>query len=185
MIIIGLGHKAQNGKDTAGEAIKAYYDEQRDLLFRHGLFKTTGLKVGIVKFAAALYQECREQHGMTAKDPVLLQNVGMQRREENPGYWIDKAFKSIPTDTDIAVFTDVRFRNEAFAINLQGGHLINVVRLNQDGSRFVATDRPANHPSETELDDYNWDHYIVSKSAALTGEQAVTIAEFIRGLESK
>jgi hypothetical protein len=183
MLIIGLGHKARNGKDTAGEAIKAYYDNQADLLKLHGL--KGGLKVSIVKFAAALYQECRDLHGMTEKDPVLLQNVGMRRRKEAPKYWIKKAFDSIPVETNIAVFTDVRFLNEAEFIQSQGGHLINVIRLNEDGSRYISTDRPANHPSETELDDYNFDYTIVSKTAALTGELAITIAEFIRGLESK
>jgi len=183
MIIIGLGHKAQNGKDTAGEAIKAYYDNQALLLHRHGL--KGGLRVFIAKFAAALYQECREQHGMVEKDPILLQNVGAQRREEDPAYWINRAFESIPVGTDLVIFTDVRYENEAARIKSEGGHLINVTRLNEDGSRYIATDRPAWHKSETDLDIYNWDYYIVSKTAALTGELAVTIAEFIRGLESK
>src|SRR5665213_2409384 len=58
MIVIGIGHKARNGKDTAGEAIKAHYDQQADLLGHHGL--RGGLKVSIVKFATALYQEVNE-----------------------------------------------------------------------------------------------------------------------------
>jgi hypothetical protein len=183
MLIIGLGHKAQNGKDTAGEAIKTYYDNQTDLLRKHGM--KGGLKVSIVKFAAALYKECMEQYGMEEKDPVLLQDVGMMRRGQDPNYWIDKAFKSIPVGTDIAVFTDVRFLNETEFIKSQGGHLINVVRMNEDGKRYIATDRPYDHPSETDLNFYNWDYQIISKSPALTGELAVTIAEFIRGLETK
>lgn len=183
MIIIGLGHKARNGKDTAAEAIKVYYDNQAALLRMHGL--KGGLKVVIVKFAEALYKECREQHGMTVKDPTLLQNVGTQRRQEDPYHWTKLAFDSIPTDTDMAIFSDVRYANEAYIIEGKGGHLVNVVRLNEDGTRYVAEDRPANHPSETELDRYNWDYQIVSKTAALTGEMAVTIAEFIKGLETK
>jgi hypothetical protein len=183
MIILGLGHKAQNGKDTAGEAIKAYYDDQAALLHKHG--QKGGLRVFIAKFAAALYKECREQHGMIGKDTTLLQNVGSQRRDEDPYYWVNRAFDSIPVGTDLVIFTDVRYQNEAARIRAEGGHLINVVRLNENGARYIANDRSPWHLSETDLDVYNWDYEIVSKTAALTGELAITIAEFIRGLESK
>jgi hypothetical protein len=183
MIILGFGHKAQNGKDTDGEAIQHYYAAQSQLLRQHGL--DGGLKVYIAKFAGALYKECRELHGMKEKDPVLLQRIGMARRAEDPDYWVKRAFAAIPQDTNLVIFTDVRFRNEAARIKAEGGHLIEVVRLNQDGTRYYATDRPKDHQSEIELDGYNWDHYIRTKSAAETGEFAITIAEYIRGLESK
>ena len=182
MIIIGIGNRARNGKDTAGEAIKAYYDNQTSLLKHHGL--SGDLKVSIIKFADALYKECRENYGMVEKDPILLQNVGMFRREEDSDYWIKRAFESIPNGTNVAILTDVRFLNEANKIKSMGGYLINVIRLNEDGSQYIATDRPNDHPSETELDNYNYDHYIVSKSPVLTAELAITIAEYIRGLES-
>ena len=183
MRILGFGHKAQNGKDTAGEAIRNYYEDQNSLLRSHGL--AGGTKVFIAKFAAALYDEARTQHGMTEKDPVLLQNIGIARRAEDPDYWVKRAFASIPAGTNLVIFTDVRFKNEADAIKAKGGHLVKVVRLNEDGTPYIATDRPADHPSETDLDSYNWDHHIVSKSAALTGELAITIAEYIRGLEEQ
>lgn len=183
MIIIGLGHKAQNGKDTAGEAIVNYYANQTNLLRQHGL--SGSLKVSIIKFAGALYDECRKQHGMKDKDPILLQKVGMARRNEDPDYWVKRAFAAIPQGTNLAIFTDVRFYNEAKRIKAEGGHLVEVVRLNQDGTRYYTTDRPNDHISETSLDRYNWDYKIYSKSAALTGEMAITIAEYIRGLENK
>jgi hypothetical protein len=184
MIIIGLGNRARQGKDTAGEAIVQHFNYAAQTCQVHSQ-RYRGPKVALCKFARALYKECEELHDMTVKDPVLLQNVGMQRREEDSNYWIKRSFDSIPTGTDIAVFTDVRFLNEAARIKAEGGHLIEVVRLNQDGSRYYTTDRPNNHPSEIELDGYNWDYHILSKSAALTAELAITIAEYIRGLESK
>src|ERR1700722_18938764 len=98
MIILGFGSRAQNGKDTAGEAILNYYAYHTDLLHRHGL--DGGLKVSIVKFAGALYDECRTLHGMKEKDPILLQNVGMARRTEDPDYWIKRAFAAIPHGTN-------------------------------------------------------------------------------------
>lgn len=242
MIIIGIGHKAQNGKDTAGEAIKAYHDNQATLLRQHGL--TGGLKTVIVKFAGALYEEVNEalKNGIWDNrtvygEPFLLNTSGKTivgehyvmptnatgravwklpdwvqpdpnpeitalapygkhsklliwwgteyRRAQDPDYWVKKALDSIPVGTNLAIFTDVRFKNEAEAIKAKGGHLIEVVRLNQDGSRFYSDDRPRDHASETELDGYNWDHFIKTKYAAETAEQAMTIVEFIRTLETK
>jgi hypothetical protein len=220
MIIIGFGHKAQNGKDTAGDAVRDYYDRMRDTAALHQ-WKSKGPIVIMCRFAAALYQETNDAmriaggidqllakpladgtviadwvtpsliEGFTSvafpfgKHVKLLQWWGTEyRRAQDNNYWIKKAFASIPIGTNIAIFTDVRFLNEAGSIKERGGHLIEVVRLNQDGSRFYSTDRPRDHVSETQLDGYNWDHYIKTKSAVETGEQAITIAEFIRGLES-
>jgi len=56
--------------------------------------------------------------------------------------------------------------------------------LNPDGTIYIADDRPANHPSEIELDGYAWDFYIKAYSgeAALVADQAITIVEYLRGL---
>lgn len=235
MILIGLGNRARQGKDTAAEAIQHYYTAQSDLLRLHGL--GNGIKVSIVKFAAALYQEVNEALSVKiggkdlwqrryiedyipadsvtlsmpkiirvnlpdwvqpdpnpvkselspyGKHPKLLQWWGTEfRRAQDPDYWVKKAMSSIPVGTNLALFTDVRFKNEAAAIKNASGYTVEVVRLEQDGTRYYATDRPKEHISEIELDEYNWDFNIMSKSAALTGEIAVTIAEFIRGLEEK
>lgn len=184
-LIIGFGNKARHGKDTAAEAIVEFYADQRRLAMTHGLLS----KAPVVRqfgFAEALYQECRALHGMKDKDAPLLQKVGAQRRAEDPNYWVKQVFNKITPAIDIAIISDVRYQNEADAIKQAGGSLVNVTRLYSSGRPFVADDRPANHPSETELDGYNWDYFIKAKSgdAALVGEQAITIAEFIRGLNA-
>jgi hypothetical protein len=219
MIIIGFGHKAQNGKDTAGEAILNHFDGAKAACQLHGM-RYRGPRVGIFKFAQPIYQETNDylaqiggpmMLGIVALDGVilpdwvvadknavpnevfpygkhskLLQWWGTEyRRAQDPDYWVKKAFVSIPTDIDIAIFTDVRFRNEVAAIKAVGGHTVEVVRLNQDGSRYIDPGRDAKHQSEIDLDGYNWDHHIVTKYAALTAEQAITLAEFIVGLEKK
>ena len=183
MILIGLGNKAQNGKDTAGEAIVNYYNLGRGAQVKHGLTPATPI-VRIYKFAEALYKECRELHGMVGKDAPLLQRVGHARRQENPTYWINKMFDSIFEYTDIAVITDVRYKNEANEIKARGGFVINVQRLNADGTPFISLDRDPNHSSEIDLDGYNFDYYLKAKTGetALLGEQAITLIEYIRGL---
>lgn len=181
--IFGFGNKARHGKDTAGESVVAHYGErQRDLYKLYGsAFKP--FDVRLYKFADELYRECRELHGMTEKDAPLLQRVGMARREEDKDYWVNKTFAKITAERpDIAVITDTRFPNEADAIVNAGGVTVNVTRLNLDGTPYVADDRPADHPSETALDNYPWDYYIKAYSGevALVEQLAITIVEFAR-----
>ncbi len=120
------------------------------------------------------------------KHPKLLQWWGTEYRRQHYGhdYWVKKTFASIPANLDIAMVTDVRFINEADAIKQRGGYNINVQRLREDGQPYFSDDRPADHPSETALDDYNWDFYIKTRNnQVVAGEFAVTIAEYLRGLK--
>lgn len=194
-MILLFGHKARQGKDTAGEAVVDFYNRRRAIITgsnrRSGIASPKSIDIDfpearIFKFADELYRVCREEYGMIEKDATLLQKVGDGRRNEfGLDYWIKQIDPKIKAFKGVVVITDVRYINEADWGKNIGGHLINVSRLNQDGSAFVADDRDPNFISEVQLDGYNYDHYIKTKSAAETAEQAVTIAEFIRGLETK
>jgi hypothetical protein len=126
------------------------------------------------------------EYGMTEKDAPLLQRVGMERREEDSEYWIKRAFAKINPATDIVLIPDCRYKNEAVRVKEQGGYAVNIQRLTQDGKPFIAEDRPANHPSEIDLDDWNWDFRIVNQHGheALLSEQAITLVEYLRGLNA-
>lgn len=122
------------------------------------------------------------------KHPKLLQWWGTEyRRNEDPDYWVKKWFEQIDNFKGTVVTGDLRFLNEAKAVQYIGGKTINVTRLNVDGSKYYSSDRPMDHISEVELDGHNWDYYITCKTGqtALLGEQAITIAEHLRGLEDK
>lgn len=175
-LLLGFGNKARHGKDSAACAIVTYFDSGFPLRPQARVFK----------FAGALYDVCRKEYGMTEKDSTLLQRIGAQRRERDPRYWIDRAFFDIGDYKGIALITDVRYKNEADEIKKRGGFLINVTRLNEDGTPFAAQDRDPNHLSETDLDDYNWDAYIRTKSGqeALSAEQAITTALYFYELTS-
>lgn len=184
-MILAFGNKARHGKDTAGEAIVKYYEDQRELCLRHRL-RTLPPMAKIFKFADALYQECREQHGMTEKDPALLQKVGDGNRQKyGDRYWIDKLAESIKKFGGYAIITDVRYINEANWIKSQGGFVVNVTRLNPDGTPFVTNDRDPNFVSEIQLDNYNWDAYIKVREGdvALTAELAITTAVYFSQLK--
>jgi hypothetical protein len=156
--IIGFGHKARQGKDEAVRALEA---------FGAG-------RVRRFAFADALYAYCRIQHGMRVKDAVLLQDVGLARRQQDPDVWIRACLDAIAAwDADahspqVAVIPDVRFENEAATVQAAGGHLIRVRRW-LAGHAFVASDRPANHPSEIELNEFPWPNTIENDSGDLLG----------------
>lgn len=184
-LIVAFGNKAHAGKDCAGCGLVGYYDHQRRIVEKWYPGRQNRSPIAkVYKFADELYRECEEQYGMVGKDPVLLQRVGLERRRQDSGYWVNKTAALIEFDKpDIAVITDVRFLNEALFVKMKGGILINVQRVNADGTAYVADDRPADHQSEIELDKYHWDFYIKAHSgeAALLADMAVTICEFERG----
>ena len=218
MLLLGFGNKARQGKDTAAEAIKRYYDLQNESRRRH-VRSYRGTQVGLYKFAGSLYDEVnqalrnniwktRTVDGIKLPDwvqpdpnpevssiaplgkhPKLLQWWGTElRRSQNPNYWVDKTMRSIRAELinpkAIAIITDVRFPNEADAIKSNGGYTINVQRLLSDGTQYLDPNRPVDHPSETALDNYNWDFYIkiVEPHVVLLEEQAITLCEYLKQL---
>lgn len=187
MIIIGLGNKARQGKDVAANAIVDYYAQRSFSFFKHGVTNFRQIKAQRIGFADALYKIAREVHGMTEKDAPLLQRIGEARRAQDPEYWIKKAFASIKPDTDIAVISDMRYKNEADYITAKGGFTVNITRRMQNGGQLIATDRPVDHPSEIDLDGYPFDFYLINSDGhqALLAEQAVCLTEYLRALETK
>lgn len=146
--VLGLGYKARHGKDTVAQAI------------------ISGVS-GAVRFSFAddLYAYCRVVHGMTTKDAPLLQRVGVEMREKEPNVWIRAVYaKMLDVKPRLAVITDVRFPNEQAFVKALGGKTVKVSRRNEDGSLFVDPSRPADHISETALDDAPWDIHIVARS---------------------
>ena len=181
MLIVGFGNRARQGKDVAGTAIVDFYQREAARVKKCYGPRVKSPVAKLYKFADALYQECREIHGMTVKDAPLLQRVGMVRRAEDKDYWVKQVEASIRKDSpDIAVITDVRFHNEAGYIKANGGIVVNVSRLNLDGTPYIADDRPSDHPSETALDDYNFDYYIKAHTgeSALVEQLAIAIVQF-------
>jgi len=62
VLILGFGNKARNGKDTAAEAIRDYFATLNAAFIKHGYgLKAPSTKVGIFKFADALYAEVNDQ----------------------------------------------------------------------------------------------------------------------------
>lgn len=144
-LFIGVGHKARQGKDSFAAAIHREYP---------ALTRVMG-------FADALKAVCRVHHGMEVKDGPLLQEIGVQMRLYNEDVWIRALYHAaLEAPEPVIIIPDCRFENEAEFIKDHGGILVRVDRYTFEG-RFVAKDRPADHESETALDEWlEWDYIV-------------------------
>lgn len=146
---IGFGHKARHGKD---EAVRALMNLDPRRMHRFA-------------FADALKAHCRVAHGMTVKDGTLLQLHGHGLRGEDPNVWIKALYYHIDElRPEIALISDVRYKNEADFIKKMGGTMVRVRRW-VDGEPFVDPNRNASHISEVHLNDYKFDYTIENDGA--------------------
>lgn len=148
--VIGIGHKARHGKDTAARAIVA----------------ASGGRARQYACADDLRAVARVEHGMTEKDPALLQRLGTEHyRAKDPDVWIRSLYFRLREDRpEIAVISDVRFPNEVAFVRDLGGQTVKVQRVNEDGSPFVDPSRSATHASEIALDGFRWDWIVRHKT---------------------
>jgi hypothetical protein len=151
--VIGLVGHARSGKDASAK-----------LLLKH--------LPGAERFAFsdALSVECRLHHGMQARDPRMLQDVGIMFRQARPGVWLDTLYHAIvDRQPDVAIVTGVRFPDEAAMVRDMGGCLLRVTRVEPDGRRFIADDRNQSHVVERDIDAIVTDGEIVARSGDLAG----------------
>ena len=80
MIVIGIGNRARNGKDTAATAIHEYYSRKAANLRLLGLKPTSKVapKVHITRFSGALYNEVNN----------FLKLYGVERAFSGRAYWL-------------------------------------------------------------------------------------------------
>jgi len=169
-LLVGIGAKARQGKTTAALAMQQLHPQ----------------RIKLYALADALKEECAAKHGQLLEefrrvhdrepkppkeDPVygwseILQWYGTDVvRARDPDYWIRKLHERIQQDApEVAVITDVRFPNEGDFVKLRGGYLVEVLRKNPDGSRYVDPGRDPRHISELAMDDYGrWDFILIAK----------------------
>jgi hypothetical protein len=146
-LVIGLGHKARHGKDSAGRVLCSRFQNVKRF-----------------SFADDLYAVCRVMHGMGEKDAPLLQRVGMEIRAQRGEDALALAVyaKMRSERPRVAVVTDVRFPNEFAFVKALGGVCWKIERRLSSGDVFVDPSRPATHVSETALDGAAWDRVIVN-----------------------
>lgn len=177
-LIIGLCGYAGSGKDTAAQGLlwtgewahASFAAKLKDFLAAanplvpvyRGMPGYEAFNLADTEPVHVRYSEYVEEVGLeTAKENpevrALLQRVGTDagRKVLGEDVWVDAALNDLPMGH--VVFTDVRFPNEAAAIQDAGGYII---RVNRPGHG------PANgHVSETALDGFPFDAEITNSGS--------------------
>ncbi len=118
--IIGLGSRAQIGKDYAAEYLQKHYSITR-------IAFADALKADLAKMLKEnniCYKQL-ETESKTELRPLLV-GYGMLMRHIDPDYWINRALNDKQFNTEYVVITDVRFPNERKRIKELGGMYIDI-----------------------------------------------------------
>lgn len=158
-LVFGLVGRARHGKTTVAEAIQKRAH-------------TKELSAEIYSIGDLVLAECIESKAITQKtrpelSPDELGTLvwwGKKRRDENQYYWLRKLESQIESDgADVAIIPNIRYENETLFVKGRRGITIRVRSLNANGSDFTSSDRDPNHPSETELLNFNTDYYLTAR----------------------
>lgn len=160
-MIIGLSGYAQVGKDTVANYLVSNYgfvkvsfaDPLREALYR------LDPKIDIadmrgVSLRAAVDGLGWENVKVDSEDARrLLQRMGTEVGREMFGedFWVNQGLLRAK-EHDNVVFADTRFENEANAIRKNGGQVWRIVKKDHGPVN--------NHPSETALDNYDFDDIV-------------------------
>lgn len=176
MKVITISAKAQHGKDYTAKLIRAELERY-------------GYKVLVCHYADLLKYICKQFFGWNGeKDEAgrtLLQKVGTEGvRVNRPDFWVDfisDILKLFPDEWDFVLIPDTRFPNEILKIkecfNVTSVH---ITRPNFENS---LTEEQRKHPSETALDDFDFDYELINNGTEEGMKQEVL--EFIETLFQK
>lgn len=151
-MIIAFGHKAQTGKDTAGDYLVKNYGFTR-IAFADKLKRMCSLLTGIPfeEFFGEAKHTYNEVWGMTHREMAQQMGTEAIRNGFHEDAWAIAALSNLDPNKDY-VITDMRFPNEANFVRKYGGKL---VRIDRDTKDY---DIDRTHSSETSLDDFDdWD----------------------------
>lgn len=188
MLIIGLGHRARQGKNTLADYIKEMYGnkyyirlysfaeelkrEVNEIYEKHGnwddafTYINKQVEGGLphwVTIQAGELLDMTDPLCPYGKQRTLLQFWGTYRREISPNYWVKKVASKLKQDEEeiqVAVITDVRFPNEFNWIKSfdRSGITVKVERTGYE------VNENNEHISEKALDGYDFDYVITAGS---------------------
>lgn len=186
-VIIGFGHKARQGKDTAVHEIIRAFNKKDGIIVKQYSFAEALKKevLGREKELCELHNiEFDENPDMT--DPIctgpygkqrkLLQWYGTQfRRAQNINHWVEQVAFRIAIDASealqknfntkyFALISDLRFQNEFEWVKKNGGFTVKVERISDVPLELGNAD----HDSENDLNDAKFDYVISAKEGELT-----------------
>lgn len=182
MLVIGLGHKREVGKDLVGQLLKTELTikfPQKQVVktafamplyqTAHKMFAWAGMQT------KQYYDENKEEKEIVlpkiGKSPrQILIEIGLKFREVYADVWLDYAMN---TQADILIITDLRFPNEAEKIKQAGGQTVIILR------DVPMTDDPDD--PDNQLNEHEWD--IILSNLGTKKELNQVILDMINGLD--
>lgn len=177
--IIGISGKIGSGKTTLADFLLNQSDQRVAVVnFADALKRVVAdhFSVPLARFydQAEKNKPISDENSLTVGE--ALQQVGEERRAQDPDYWLkqmDLAIEKL-VNIDVLVVADVRHVNEANWVRERGGLL---VRLNGDPADVRKKSlRDHTHASETELDTYrDFDLIINTDTISANETQSIVI----------
>ena len=174
-MIIAFSGYAKSGKDTAAELIVKNFSQFKIKKFSGKLKQIASILTGIPEsmFEQQFIKDADIQGwDMTGRD--LLQKLGTDAIRDNlhKDAWVMSLFSDYHMN-DNWLITDCRFPNEYEYVKKFGGK---VIRINRPNISAVNT-----HPSETALDNYEFDAHISNDGSIdlLEGLVVETVNKFL------
>lgn len=156
-MIIGISGKIGSGKTTVAELILAKDKRFESKSFVFKLKKIVALLTGS-SYEDNITQEGKNKGSIFGKTLGELQQIigtNVMRDNFDKDVWVKALFADYNPDKSFWIISDVRFKNEADYIKQMGGI---IVRIEGDPAGVRANSkRDHTHPSETELDNYDFD----------------------------
>lgn len=175
--IVLLSGKSGSGKDFIANIMKQKLEaKDKKVLITH--------YADLLKYILRTFFDWDGQKDERGR--YLLQHVGTDIiRKKEPDFWIDFIKTIIYMfygEWDYILIPDARFENE---INLmkQSKEYFNIVTVRIDRTDYTSklTEEQKNHPSETSLDHYNFDYYIVNDGTPKVESQINRVINFLPG----
>lgn len=156
MKIVTISAKAQHGKDYTATLLKNGLEDK-------------GYSVLVTHYADLLKYICKQFFDWDGKKDeygrTLLQKVGTEGvRKVFPNYWVDfiKTILALfPDEWDYVIIPDTRFPNEIEELKKDGWNVISI-HITRPNFENSLTEEQRQHPSETALDGYLFNHEIVN-----------------------
>lgn len=180
-MILGLSGAAGAGKDTFGYVLRdefdfyktAYADRLREALYtlnplvvcNSDQYGPHDGPIAYRRLASVIDEQGWEGYKdghYSGEIRRLIQLMGTEvgRGIAGKNVWVDATFRDMPVDKSVVV-TDVRFPNEAQAIVDRGGYIVKIIRPGVDNRAHA-------HPSETSMNDWQFDFEITNNARTIS-----------------
>lgn len=158
MKILLLSGKAQHGKDSTANILKSHFDNinKESIILHYG---------DELKTVCSKYFNWDGKKDKKGRE--ILQLVGTNlARKHYPTIWVDIVIlfvKALFFDKDYVVVADFRFSDE-YTQWIKENYDTTTIRINRLNFDNGLTPEQKSHPSETALDNFNFDYIIESES---------------------